>query len=180
MGVSKALLVPAGLKRESLVNCREGRGSADHGWPPSDTGYQSAKGWSLRTHGFTSSCLLHAQASASFQLASPGTFSGWLGHLLMAVSEKGESGSMLALFFFLPKLPVSSHLARWPKQVTHHAQCQSGRRLRVSGLRVWITGRPVVGDTIGPPPPLPPSALISPLSVPPLSLLSSAVLLPLY
>ena len=51
---------------------------------------------------------------------------------------------------------------------------------RVSGLRVWIAGRPVVGETIGAPPPLPPSALISPLSVLPLSSLSSAVLLPLH
>lgn len=51
---------------------------------------------------------------------------------------------------------------------------------RVSGLRVWITGRPVVGETIGVPQPLPPSALISSLSVLPLSSLSSAVLLPLH
>lgn len=140
------------------------------------SGYQLANGWSLRTAGFTSSCLLHSRASASLQLASPGTFSGWPGHVLTAVSEKGERKWKHASIFF------SSFITSGPLAKASHTPCRVrvGGDSRVSGLRVWITGRPVVGETIGAPPPLPPSALISPLSVLPLSSLSSAVLLPLH
>lgn len=44
--------------------------------------------------------------------------------------REGRKRKHASFFFFLPKLPGSSHLAHWPKQVTHHAQCQSGQRLQ--------------------------------------------------
>lgn len=108
------------------------------------SGRQLAKGWSAGTTGLSSSCLLHAQASAPLQLASPGTFSGWPGHVLTAVSDKGGRKCKHAGIFF-PKLPVSSHLAHWPKQVTYQAQCQSGRRLQSYRAKGMDTRKPVLG-----------------------------------